>query len=206
MRDGRTVAVAPMAEMTKLQLVAAMLGRDLATVRAEGATAFHGHAHEIGRELLARRPSPGRPAGARRVGRGRMPARSSGWPACWAPGAPRPRARSSPPTGRTAARSASAAARSISRRPPAAIAAGIGFCSEDRKIEGIVPDMSVRENLTLALLPQLSRSGVVDEARQREIVERFIAGSASSAPAPSRRSASCPAATSRRCCSPAGCA
>ena len=51
----------------------------------------------------------------------------------------------------------------------------MGFCSEDRKVEGIVPDMSVRENLTLALLPQLSRSGVVDEARQREIVERFIA-------------------------------
>ncbi len=59
--------------------------------------------------------------------------------------------------------------------PAAAIAAGMGFCSEDRKIEGIVPDMSVRENLTLALLPQLSRSGVVDEARQREIVLRFIA-------------------------------
>ncbi len=51
----------------------------------------------------------------------------------------------------------------------------MGFCSEDRKVEGIVPDMSVRENLTLALLPQLSRSGIVDEARQREIVERFIA-------------------------------
>ena len=34
--------------------------------------------------------------------------------------------------------------------------------------------MSVRENLTLAILPALSRSGVVDEARQRQIVERFI--------------------------------
>ncbi len=59
--------------------------------------------------------------------------------------------------------------------PSAAIAAGMGFCSEDRKIEGIIPDMSVRENLTLALLPQLARSGIVDEARQREIVTRFIA-------------------------------
>ena len=58
--------------------------------------------------------------------------------------------------------------------PADAIAAGMGFCSEDRKIEGIVPDMSVRENLTLALLPALTRSGVVDEAKQREIVERFI--------------------------------
>ena len=31
----------------------------------------------------------------------------------------------------------------------------MGFCSEDRKLEGIIPDMSVRENLTLALMPQL---------------------------------------------------
>ena len=55
-----------------------------------------------------------------------------------------------------------------------AIRAGIGFCSEDRKTEGIVPDMSVRDNLTLALLPQLTRHGVIDQARQREIVDRLI--------------------------------
>ena len=34
--------------------------------------------------------------------------------------------------------------------------------------------MSVRENLTLALLPALSRSGIIDESRQRAIVDRFI--------------------------------
>ena len=32
----------------------------------------------------------------------------------------------------------------------------------------------MRENLTLALLPQLARRGIVDEAQQREIVDRFI--------------------------------
>jgi hypothetical protein len=58
--------------------------------------------------------------------------------------------------------------------PADAIKAGIGFCSEDRKHEGIIPGMSVRENLTLALLPALSRAGIVDETRQREIVLRFI--------------------------------
>jgi ribose transport system ATP-binding protein len=58
--------------------------------------------------------------------------------------------------------------------PAEAIAAGVGFSAEDRKVEGIVPEMSVRENLTLALLPRLAKAGVVDEARQREIVERFI--------------------------------
>ena len=59
------------------------------------------------------------------------------------------------------------------RQPADAIRAGMGFCSEDRKHEGIIPGMSVRENLTLAMLPALSRSGVVDEARQRQIVERY---------------------------------
>jgi galactofuranose transport system ATP-binding protein len=60
------------------------------------------------------------------------------------------------------------------RSPAAAISAGIGFCSEDRKMDGIVPEMSVRENLTLALLPQLARAGVVNEAKQKLVVAKFI--------------------------------
>ena len=60
------------------------------------------------------------------------------------------------------------------RAPNDAIDAGLAFLSEDRKAEGIIPDLSVRENLTLAALPTLSRFGVVSVARQREIVERFM--------------------------------
>ena len=41
MRDGRTVAVSPMARDRPLELVAAMLGRDLAQVMAEGARDPH---------------------------------------------------------------------------------------------------------------------------------------------------------------------
>jgi galactofuranose transport system ATP-binding protein len=37
-----------------------------------------------------------------------------------------------------------------------------------------VPEMSVRENLTLALLPRLAKAGIVDEAKQREVVDRFV--------------------------------
>ena len=58
--------------------------------------------------------------------------------------------------------------------PIDAIREGIGFCTEDRKTQGIVPEMSVRENLTLALLPKLARGGIVDEQRQRAIVDDFI--------------------------------
>ncbi|WP_407542347.1 sugar ABC transporter ATP-binding protein (plasmid) [Deinococcus radiomollis] len=60
------------------------------------------------------------------------------------------------------------------RTPIDAINAGIGFCSEDRKAEGIVPELSVRENLTLALLPRLSKAGIVNTRRQAEVVDRFI--------------------------------
>jgi galactofuranose transport system ATP-binding protein len=58
--------------------------------------------------------------------------------------------------------------------PDDAIAAGIGFVSEDRKAEGIIPELSIRENLTLAALPMLTRFGIVSRSRQREIVERFM--------------------------------
>jgi monosaccharide-transporting ATPase len=60
------------------------------------------------------------------------------------------------------------------RTPDDAIRAGIAFVSEDRKGEGIIPELSVRENLTLAALPTLTRMGVVDRTRQREIVDQFM--------------------------------
>ena len=60
------------------------------------------------------------------------------------------------------------------RTPDDGIAAGLAYLSEDRKAEGIIPELSVRENLTLAALPQLTRFGIVDAARQREMVERFM--------------------------------
>ena len=58
--------------------------------------------------------------------------------------------------------------------PSHAIRAGVGFVSEDRKHDGIVPDLSVRENLILAALPELCRYGIISRRRQREIVHRFI--------------------------------
>jgi ribose transport system ATP-binding protein len=59
-------------------------------------------------------------------------------------------------------------------QPRDAIEAGLAFLSEDRKAEGIIPELSVKENLTLAALPQLSKLGIVSRAKQNEIVERFM--------------------------------
>ena len=58
--------------------------------------------------------------------------------------------------------------------PNDAIKAGIAFLSEDRKAEGIVPDWSVRENMTLAALPALTSLGVVNRRKQTEIVDKYM--------------------------------
>ncbi|MBD2505277.1 sugar ABC transporter ATP-binding protein [Anabaena azotica] len=60
------------------------------------------------------------------------------------------------------------------RDPHDAIAVGIAFLSEDRKADGIIPELSVRENLTLAALPQLTQWGIVSKKRQIELVNRFM--------------------------------
>lgn len=60
------------------------------------------------------------------------------------------------------------------RSPRDAIRAGIGFLPEDRKAEGIIPELSVRDNLTLAALPLFTRFGVVSRRAQTAVVERFM--------------------------------
>ncbi|WP_445638360.1 heme ABC exporter ATP-binding protein CcmA [Nostoc sp. DSM 114161] len=58
--------------------------------------------------------------------------------------------------------------------PHDAIDTGIAFLSEDRKADGIIPELSVRENLTLAALPSLTQWGIVSKKRQSELVNRFM--------------------------------
>lgn len=58
--------------------------------------------------------------------------------------------------------------------PADAIKKGMGFCTEDRKTEGIIPHLSVRENITIALLPKLNSFGFVKTKKQDEIVRSYI--------------------------------
>ena len=60
------------------------------------------------------------------------------------------------------------------RKPSDAINRGMGFCTEDRKMEGIIPHLSVKENITIALLPKLQKFGFVNEKKQNEIVKKYI--------------------------------
>lgn len=58
--------------------------------------------------------------------------------------------------------------------PEAAIAAGIGFCPEERKTDGIIGDLSVRENIVLALQARRGWARPIPRREQAEIAERYI--------------------------------
>ncbi|NDV88424.1 ATP-binding cassette domain-containing protein [Aurantimonas aggregata] len=58
--------------------------------------------------------------------------------------------------------------------PRAAIAAGFGFCPEDRKQDGIVEDLSVRENIVLALQARKGWARPLPRREQEAIADRYI--------------------------------
>lgn len=60
------------------------------------------------------------------------------------------------------------------RSPLDALCHRIGFCPEDRKIEGIVPNLSVRENIVLALQASHGWTRFVPHCAQQNLAETFI--------------------------------
>jgi simple sugar transport system ATP-binding protein len=51
---------------------------------------------------------------------------------------------------------------------PAALRAGVGFVPQDRHREGLVPELSIAENVTLTVLERLGRFGLVGSRRRGE--------------------------------------
>ena len=60
------------------------------------------------------------------------------------------------------------------RNPRQAIAAGIGFITEDRKTEGLLLEKSIAENIELANLGKVSKSSVLSAKKGTELVKRGI--------------------------------
>jgi len=58
--------------------------------------------------------------------------------------------------------------------PREAIGAGIGFCSEDRKLEGAILSLSVRENLILALQARTGMLRAIPMKRQQELANEYV--------------------------------
>ncbi len=59
--------------------------------------------------------------------------------------------------------------------PTNATSLGVGLMPEDRKVEGIVADLSVRRNITLTILSRLAnRLGVIDRSAERQTASQQI--------------------------------
>jgi ribose transport system ATP-binding protein len=58
--------------------------------------------------------------------------------------------------------------------PRDAIRAGIAFIPQDRKAEGLLLPMTVRENLTLPILSRIAAAGVIRRPRERKAAEGMI--------------------------------
>ena len=175
LRDGQVVHTGRLADLERIRLVALMLGREMSEIRRTGATAFSAETAADtdaapvlrARGLTSRRKlhdisfdvRPGEVVGlGGLLGAGRsetIKAIGGAYPLD----------------------SGDVHVDGVDLKKPTtvrAVKAGIAVQPEDRKAEGIVAGLSVRENIALAVLPKLSRLGLVSDARIDAIVERYM--------------------------------
>lgn len=172
LRDGQRVHSGPVADTTKLQVIAAMLGRELTGLRSDHLTGFSEAGHSAGARLLEadslRRRHVlhdidltvhrGEVVGlAGLLGSGRTETVSAIF--------------GTEPLDGGSIRVEDRKLKTGS--PRAAISAGVGMLPEDRQAQGIIPTMSVRDNLVLAALFKVSRFGIVMPRRVEHLVERY---------------------------------
>ncbi|MDI1464747.1 sugar ABC transporter ATP-binding protein [Catellatospora sp. KI3] len=173
LRDGRGVHSGKLADLDRLHLVSHMLGRDPAAVSREGLTGFEGH-HDTDAEPLVSVRGLTRRHVLHDVSFDVRPGEVTGLGGLLGSG------RSETAKAVVGALPLDSGTVTIGGRrlrrlnPAAAIRAGMVLLPEDRKAEGIVPELSVRENIVLAALPRISRFGLVSRKRQDRIVETFM--------------------------------
>jgi len=176
LRDGQVVHTGELAGLERIRLVSLMLGREMSEVRREGSTAFSsekekGDAGDApilrARSLTSKRKlhdisfdvRPGEVVGlGGLLGAGRsetIKAIGGAYPLD----------------------SGDVQVDGVTLRKPTtvrAVKAGIAVQPEDRKAEGIVAGLSVRENIALAVLPRMSRLGLVSDRRIDAIVDTYM--------------------------------
>ena len=60
------------------------------------------------------------------------------------------------------------------RSPRAALSRGLAYLPEDRLHQGLVQPMSIRDNVAMAVLPELSPGGILRPGRERVLARRFM--------------------------------
>jgi rhamnose transport system ATP-binding protein len=60
------------------------------------------------------------------------------------------------------------------RTPADAVDLGVAYVPEDRRRHGVILEMPIAENATLAVLRRISKGGFIDFAREREIAASYV--------------------------------
>ncbi|MEU2250203.1 sugar ABC transporter ATP-binding protein [Streptomyces sp. NPDC019224] len=174
LRDGHHIHTGDLADLDRMQLVSMMLGRDLAEVRREGLTSFGTEGHDAARTPVLTATGLSRDHQLHDISLDLYAGEVLGLGGLLGSG------RSETAKAIAGALSLDAGEVSIGGRTlrrltsAGAIRSGISLLPEDRKAEGIVPGLSVRENIVLAAMPRLSRAGIVSRAKQDRVVDIFM--------------------------------
>ncbi|GAA3477642.1 sugar ABC transporter ATP-binding protein [Streptomyces yanii] len=174
LRDGRHIHTGDLGDLDRMQLVSMMLGRDLAEVRRNGTTGFTAEGHDAARTPILTATGLSRHHQLRHISLSLYAGEVLGLGGLLGSG------RSETAKALAGALSLDSGELTVGGRrlrritSAGAIRAGISLLPEDRKAEGIVPGLSVRENIVLAAMPRLSRAGVVSRSRQDRIVDIFM--------------------------------
>lgn len=64
--------------------------------------------------------------------------------------------------------------RVVLKAPKDGLKNGLAFVTENRREEGVIPNMTVRENISISSLPQICRRGFINRKRQEALAEEYI--------------------------------
>ena len=174
LRDGRRARTSSIADTTKLEVIATMLGRDIAEVRSEGRTSFT-RDQEVHDDVVLEAVGLSRRHQLQDVSLSVRAGEVLGLAGLLGSGRSET-VRAVFGTQRIDAGSVTVRGKRVrTGSPRSSLAAGAALLPEDRKAEGIVPTMSVRDNIVLMALPQVSRWGFIIPGRVDRVVTEFIA-------------------------------
>src|SRR5215218_4250211 len=173
LRDGRRVHEGRIAEITRLELVSRMLGREVSEV-ARARTRFDARATDDAAPMVLEATGLERHHVLHDVSLDIRSGEVVGLAGLLGSGRSET-ARAIYGDGPLDGGRVSVGGVALARRSPAtSIAAGIALIPEDRKVEGIVPSLSVRDNIVLAALPTMARAGFVSDGRLDGVVNTLI--------------------------------
>ncbi len=169
LRDGRRVGTYPIADVTPEEVIRRMVGREITTAAEKRATSADGSTGEVLRveglsngsyyrdiSFSLRRGDVVGIAGVKGSGRSNV-------------------ARTLAGVERAEAGTIWIEGRQVKINSPVdAIALGIGYLPEERKIDGLFLQMSISHNISVTDLPHFARWGLMDRRKENAVAESFV--------------------------------